>query len=116
MVQSNMDTYGKELVLDLENCNAEKLTKEEVKTFCEVLAKELNIESSQYVAWESDSGSISAILFLDKSSISVHSVSSTKQCFVNVFATQDFEPTKITVFILKYLEGTIKECGWSTRG
>lgn len=113
-----MDTYGKELILDLHNCNPKKFTRYHLKKFFTELCEEIDMEACK-VSWWDYKGypeeykkapihlkGTSAIQFISTSNITIHTLDVLKSVYLNIFTCKDFNPDKARVFCEEFFEGT----------
>lgn len=114
-----MDTYGKELILDLHNCNPDKFTRYYINKFFKELCKEIDMEPCK-ISWWDYKGyreeyekapdhlkGISAIQFISTSNITIHTLDVLKRVYLNIFSCKDFDADKASLFCETYFEGTI---------
>lgn len=90
-------SYGKELVLDLHECDPARFTEMSVGNWFHQVCWSTDMVPVKAYYWE-DSGNIephlngiSAIQFISTSSIVIHASTDLRQAHINVFACKDFD-------------------------
>lgn len=114
--------YGKELILDLSECNLEKMTKESIDTFLVDLCELIDMERVQVHYW-TDEGidpieyannphlqGCSVCQFIKTSSIVVHAITGLKKVFLNIFSCKNFSAEVAEGFAVAYFEGDKEHC------
>ncbi len=114
-----MKGYGKELVMDLHNCNFDKFNRKELKKFFVSLCKEINMVRAPLHFWdykgyedeyEKDPDHIkgtSAVQFIRTSNITVHCLDVFKSAYVNVFSCKEFDSNRVVTFCENFFEGKV---------
>ena len=105
-----MNTYGKELILDLHDC---KNTDIDTQDFCEELAELVNMQIEDFHRWESEPDEPkdpkifgkSAIQFITTSNITIHILPLLGNVYINLFSCKDFDPDIAVKFCETYFEG-----------
>jgi S-adenosylmethionine/arginine decarboxylase-like enzyme len=115
-----MKNYGKEIVIDLYDCNKEKCQKDTIKQFCYNLCKEIDMIPMFYYDWEKEGltqeewdenphlQGVSACLFIKTSSITVHAIYGLGKVYINCFSCKDFDIKKAIDYSVKYFEGNVR--------
>lgn len=114
-----MNNYGKELILDLHECNPEKFTRHQINKFFKELCTEIDMEACK-VAWWDYKGypeeykaapihlkGTSAIQFISTSNITIHTLDVMKRVYLNVFSCKDFNPIEAVNFCQRFFGGNI---------
>ena len=113
-----MKGYGKELILDLHDCNVNFFTRKAIKKFFRGLCKEIDMVPCKLVFWDykwsrkpknvaPHLDGCSAIQFISTSNITIHTFFQLKSVCLNIFSCKDFNPMKAGDFCKKYFEGKI---------
>jgi len=114
-----MENYGKELILDLHDCNNEKFTRYYISKFFEELCKEIDMEACKKCFWdykgypeEYDKAPVhlkgtSAIQFISTSNITIHTLDEMKRVYLNIFSCKDFDSIDAVSFCRNFFEGKI---------
>lgn len=120
MNQENKNmAYGKELILDLHNCNPEKFNRGSLKEYLGELCVLINMKAERLYFWD-DVGlpkeehqidpktkGTSAVQFILTSNITVHTLDLLGKVFINVFSCKDFDADIAKKFTLNWFEGTV---------
>jgi len=98
-----MKPYGKELILDLHECNPEYFTRHKIGKFLKQLCIDIDMKRATLHWWD-DMGvpeekkltephlkGTSAIQFITTSNITIHVLDILKKVFINVFSCKDFD-------------------------
>lgn len=113
-----MNTYGKELILDLHNCNPEKFTKYYIKKFFIKLCELIDMEPAKVTFWIYDTqeefdaapdhlAGTSAVQFISTSNITIHALDRLKVVYLNIFSCKNFDAFKAETFSVRYFEGVV---------
>ncbi len=113
-----MKSYGKELILDLHNCNPKKFTKYYIKKFFVELCQKIDMNPEKIAFWvyedpeEYERAPIhlkgsSAIQFISTSNITIHALDELKSVYLNIFSCKDFDPEKAEIFCSEYFLGEV---------
>ena len=98
--------YGKELILDIFNCDITKFNRKDIQKYFEELCKVIDMEACDLHFWddldtpeeeketEPHLVGTSAIQFIKTSSIVLHSLTLMKRIYINIFSCKDFD-TKV---------------------
>jgi len=111
--------YGKELILDLQSCNAKKFTRKALKRFFKDLCSLIDMERCELFWWddygvpaeerqtEPHLNGTSAIQFIMTSNITIHTLDLMGNVYLNIFSCKDFDAKKATDFSRKFFEGRV---------
>jgi S-adenosylmethionine/arginine decarboxylase-like enzyme len=123
-----MNSYGKELILDLDGCNPETFTRESITQFFEELCVRIDMERCDLHFWD-DVGvpedecqtdpnlkGTSAVQFIMTSSIVIHCLDLLGTVYVNLFSCKDFDTVTATYFIRDWFEGEVRQAETLERG
>ena len=113
--------YGKELILDLHECDPTTFTRECITLYFAQLCKLIDMEACDLHFWD-DQGvpaeecqtdpktkGISAIQFIITSSITLHALELLKTLHINLFSCKDFSTDLAAEFTTKWFGGKIKQ-------
>jgi S-adenosylmethionine/arginine decarboxylase-like enzyme len=111
--------YGKEVVLDLHNCNPKKFTRELIEGYFKSICGLIDMQRADLHWWD-DEGlpeeeketdphlkGTSAIQFITTSNITIHTLDILKNVYINVFSCKDFESRLVESFTKKWFEGEV---------
>lgn len=109
-----MESYGKELILDLHDCDVDRFTRCALEEFFERLCELIDMERCDLHFWD-DVGitekqrqkdpktkGTSAVQFILTSTIVVHTLDLMKAAYVNVFSCKEFDAQEATTFIVEW--------------
>ena len=111
--------YGKELILDLHECDPSTFNRASLTMFFRELCELIDMEPELLCFWD-DVGlpleecqtqphtkGTTAVQFILTSNITVHTLDILKKVFVNVFTCKDFEPQAAIDFTAKWFRGKV---------
>lgn len=119
-------SYGKELIIDLHDCNVDWFTKDHLRQYFEDLAELTKMElvgDPQWFTMEdlpSDAvnsphlNGISVVQFISTSNFTIHALYDGRM-YLNVFTCKDFDPELVLDFTTSYFEGEVKNVEVVTR-
>lgn len=111
--------YGKELIMDLHNCNVDKFTRHAIENFFIELCIKINMQRADLHWWddldlpeneketEPHLKGTSAIQFITTSNITIHTLDILRNVYLNIFSCKDFDPTIAMKFSENWFEGEI---------
>jgi S-adenosylmethionine/arginine decarboxylase-like enzyme len=113
--------YGKELVLDLHECNTAKFNKKGLQEYFDMLCDKIRMDQEEVHFWEYAGGEenpeaplahlkgTSALQFIKTSSIVIHTLDDLKKIYINVFSCKDFDEDFAAKFTEDFFEGKVKQ-------
>ena len=117
MMQSK--DYGKELILDLHNCNPKKFSRKMIGSYFRVLCDLIDMKRCELFWWD-DHGlpvkkrqtephlkGTSAVQFIMTSNITIHTLDILRNVYLNIFSCKDFDDHKAAEFSRKFFQGKI---------
>ena len=111
--------YGKELILDLHECDVSTFTRESIKQFFIELCELIDMQRCDLHFWDDEgvaeedkqtsphTTGISAIQFILTSNITIHTLDKLGKVFVNIFSCKDFDPHKAADFTRDWFKGRV---------
>lgn len=114
-----MKPYGKELILDLHNCDPSTFNRESIEGYFKALCEKIDMERCDLHFWddletpddeketEPHLVGTSAIQFIKTSNITVHTLDILKKVFINIFSCKYFNEKEAMVFSAKWFGGDI---------
>lgn len=114
------DDYGKELIIDLHNCNPDRFTRKYIRNYFKKLCDLIDMERDKLCWWddlhtpeeeketEPHLVGTSAVQFITTSNVVIHTLDILKRVYLNVFTCKDFEEQVVLDFTEEWFEGTIK--------
>ena len=111
--------YGKELILDLHNCNPNTFTRKSIQEYFEKVCDLMQMERCK-LAWWDDYGvkeserqtephlkGTSAVQFILTSSIVIHTLDLMRNVYLNIFSCKDFDETIVKNFSATWFDGDV---------
>ena len=114
-----MKNFGKELILDLHECNSSKFTRYFIKQFFVELCELIDMEPCKVTFWDYQNApedykkapdhlkGTSAVQFISTSNITIHTLDKLNNVYLNIFSCKDFDTFKTTIFCKAYFDGMI---------
>ena len=118
---TNGETYGKELILDLHNCDATRFNKMSLDKFFVDLAELTDMELCKRYWWTMDEcppewrdiphlNGISAVQFISTSNFTIHTLTDLKAVYLNIFTCKDFDVFEAVYFTRQFFSGDVVTC------
>lgn len=114
-----MKLYGKELILDLYQCDASTFTRKSIKQYFEDLCVLIDMHREKLIWWD-DFGlppeeqevephlkGTTAVQFIKTSNITIHTLDIMKHAYINIFSCKDFDAKTAEDFTKKWFKGNI---------
>ena len=117
-----MDTYGKELILDIHDCDVKTFTRASIEKYCKELCKLINMARCDFYFWDFEDDpegyakapdhikGISAIQFITTSNITIHSLDELKRIYINIFSCKHFDGITARDFTKTWFHGRAVKC------
>ena len=111
------DDYGKELIIDLHNCNSELFTRKNIRNYFKDICKSIDMKAEKLCWWddlhtpeiekETEDHLIgtSAIQFIRTSNITIHTLDKLKKVYINIFSCKDFDKDIVILLSQKWFDG-----------
>ncbi len=111
--------YGKELIIDLHNCNASLFTRKSIRAYFKALCARIDMKRSKLTWWddyrvapeerqtEPHLKGTSAVQFITTSNITIHTLDLMQRVYINVFSCKDFDVEVVLAFTVKWFEGNV---------
>ena len=114
-----MKPYGKELILDIHNCDSSTFTRKSIRNFFKELCDLIEMKRSRLVWWD-DWGvpldeqqtephlkGTSAVQFIETSNIVIHTLDILESVYLNIFSCKDFDMDVAKEFSREWFKGKI---------
>lgn len=114
-----MESYGKELIMDLHNCDPTTFNRKSIKQYFIELCSLIDMERSK-LSWWDDHGvpteeqqtepqlkGTTAVQFILTSNIVIHTLDLLETVYVNIFSCKDFNADTAMNFTEKWFKGKI---------
>ena len=114
-----MENYGKELIIDLHNCNVSKFNRKALRKYFKELCELIDMQRCKLVFWddvgvkEEDRQTLphttgtSAVQFILTSNVTIHTLDLMGNVYINIFSCKDFDAMDAEVFTRDYFEGFV---------
>ncbi len=113
-----MDNYGKELILDLHNCNPDLFNEKDITRFFIELCDLIGMKREPLHFWVYEDPEekakapphlkgTSAVQFISTSNVTIHTLDDLKAVYLNIFSCKKFECVDAANFCGEYFEGYI---------
>ena len=111
--------YGKELILDIHNCNARKFSRKMIGKYFKELCDLIDMKRCELFWWDDHDlppekcqtephlKGTSAVQFIMTSNITIHTLDILKNVYLNIFSCKNFNATKAIKFSENFFEGKI---------
>jgi len=116
-----MTNYGKELILDLYDCNSDLFTREDIEKYMIELCELIDMTRADLHFWDYEDSTqeeydeapphlkgTSVVQFIMTSNIVMHALDELGRIYLNIFSCKDFDPEVVVEFTLKYFGGHVK--------
>jgi len=114
-----MKKYGKELILDLHNCDPKTFTRYSLKKYFNEICILIDMQRCKLCWWD-DYGvtkeeqqtlphtkGTSAVQFILTSNITIHTLDIMKCVYVNIFSCKEFDEKKAEIFTKDWFKGEV---------
>jgi len=111
--------YGKELILDLHNCETRYFNRDGIEIYFDELCHSIKMEPCKLVWWddlytpkkdkvtEPHLVGTSAVQFIKTSNITIHTLDILKRVYVNIFSCKEFNASYAKRYTKNYFGGKI---------
>lgn len=119
MKKEKNKNYGKELILDLHDCDPKKFTRKTITRYFKELCDLIDMERHD-IHWWDDVGlppeecqtlphlkGTSAIQFITTSNVTIHTLDILKSVYLNIFSCKEFDGRVAAEFSRKFFKGRI---------
>lgn len=113
--------YGKELILDLHDCDTSKFNRKDIESYLSELCDEvIDMERADLHWWDYADDpeyyaiapphlkGTSCVQFIMTSTIVIHTLEDLGKAFINVFSCRTFDENETAAFTAKFFGGKIK--------
>lgn len=108
------DDYGRELILDLHQCDTATFTRQSIGDYFDELCELIEMEAEDRHFWDDEglppelcqtnpkTTGVSAVQFILTSTIVVHTLTKLKAAYVNIFSCKDFDEDAAKQFTIQW--------------
>lgn len=114
-----MKNYGKELILDLHNCDVSKFDRKNIRNYFKKICDLIDMERCKLTWWD-DYGvppeeqetephlkGTSAVQFIKTSNITIHTLELLEAAYINIFSCKEFDRKTAEKFTREWFGGKI---------
>jgi len=114
-----MKNYGKELIIDLHQCDTSKFNRKSLRIYFKELCVLIEMQRAKLVFWD-DVGvheeekqtlphtiGTSAVQFILTSNVTIHTLDILESAYINIFSCKDFSVGVALVFTKRYFKGKV---------
>ena len=114
-----MKTYGKELIIDIHNCDPSTFTRKSIRKYFRLLCEKIDMKAEK-LSWWDDHGvepelqqtepqtkGTTAVQFILTSNITIHTLDILKNAYINIFSCKDFDADVARKFSEEWFKGTV---------
>jgi S-adenosylmethionine/arginine decarboxylase-like enzyme len=114
-----MKSYGKELIIDIHNCDPSTFNRKSLKKYFVKLSNLIEMKRAKLTWWDDYNVPLeerqtephlkgtSAVQFIMTSNITVHTLDILGAVYVNLFSCKDFDPQIVKDFSASWFKGKI---------
>ncbi len=114
-----MSNYGRELILDLHNCDISMFDRKSIRNYFKKLCDLIDMERCKLTWWddyrvppeeqqtEPHLKGTSAVQFIKTSNITIHTLEILKAAYINIFSCKEFDNKKAETFTQEWFKGEI---------
>lgn len=111
--------YGKELILDLHECDPAMFTREHLERFLVDLCELIDMRREDLHFWDDEGLPIeehqtaphlkgtSAVQFLLTSNVTIHTLDLLRSVYLNIFSCKEFDANEATAFSIAFFGGCL---------
>lgn len=114
-----MSLYGKELILDIHDCDPIFFNRDNIDVFFEELCRKIKMVRCERFWWDDQdvpekekqtsphTTGTSAVQFILTSNVTIHTLDILKRVYLNVFSCKDFDVDLATAIAVKFFKGNV---------
>ena len=114
-----MKSYGKELIIDIHNCDPSTFTRKSIRKYFKLLCKQIDMEPEKLCWWddhgiepdlqqtEPHTKGTTAVQFILTSNITIHTLDILKNVYINIFSCKDFDTEIAMQFSEEWFKGKV---------
>jgi S-adenosylmethionine decarboxylase len=117
----NKKVYGKELIIDLHDCDPSTFNRKSIKEYFDKLCKKIKMKQEKLVWWDDYRVPIeerqtkphlkgtSAVQFIKTSNITIHTLDILKKAYINIFSCKNFNEDVARYFTEDWFRGKVEK-------
>ena len=114
-----MTNYGKELIIDLHDCNVDTFNRKALRVYFKKICNLIDMKRAKLVFWDDEgvpeeqkqtqahTKGTSAVQFILTSNITIHTLDILKHVYINIFSCKDFNEKEAEIFTKAFFWGKI---------
>jgi S-adenosylmethionine decarboxylase len=112
--------YGKELILDIAECDVSRFNRLDIRKFMRILCDDvINMQRELLVFWDDEdiaenerqtnpkTKGTTAVQFILTSNVTIHTLDLLETVYLNIFSCRDFDDDAATRFCVEYFKGKL---------
>lgn len=112
-------SYGKELIIDMQECNTNKFNRQGIKEYLIELCKKIDMKREKLYWWDYEDDieaydnapahlkGTSCVQFISTSNITIHTLDDLRKVFINIFSCKDFHDLAVMMYSADFFRGHI---------
>lgn len=112
-------SYGKELILDMHECNIDKFTRQYIEEYLIELCNKIDMNREDLHWWDYEDDiegyinapshlrGVSCVQFISTSSITIHALDDLKKAFINIFSCKEFDVDIVIEYTSAFFKGYV---------
>ncbi|TDI87866.1 MAG: hypothetical protein E2O77_12460 [Caldithrix sp.] len=114
-----MKSYGKELIIDIHNCDPSTFTRKSIRKYFKLLCEKIDMKAEKLCWWddhgvkpelqqtEPHTKGTTAVQFILTSNITIHTLDVLKNVYINVFSCKEFDTDLAMKFSEEWFKGKV---------
>ncbi len=114
-----MNVYGKELIIDLHNCDPSTFDRKSIRKYFKLLCNKIDMKAEKLCWWDDHSlepelqqtephtKGTTAVQFILTSNITIHTLDLLKNVYINIFSCKEFDTDVAAKFSAEWFKGKI---------
>ncbi|HZW40404.1 MAG TPA: S-adenosylmethionine decarboxylase [Ignavibacteriaceae bacterium] len=114
-----MKSYGRELIIDLHNCDILTFNRKSIRKFFKLLCEVIDMKAEKLCWWddhglepeyqqkEPHTKGTTAVQFILTSNITIHTLDILKNVYINIFSCKDFDAEMAMKFSIDWFKGEL---------
>jgi len=114
-----VETYGKELIIDLHSCDPSTFTRKSIKKYFTLICDKIDMKPEKLCWWddhgvepelcqtEAHTKGTTAVQFILTSNITIHTLDIFGNVYINIFSCKEFDEIAAEKFTKKWFKGEV---------
>ena len=112
-----MRIYGKELIIDIHNCDSSTFTRKSIRKYFKLLCEKIDMKAEKLCWWddhgvepelqqtEPHTKGTTAVQFILTSNITIHTLDMLENVYINIFSCKEFDADVAMKFSEEWFKG-----------